>query len=373
MRTVAIAAGIVVTIGLSVVGLSAPETQPADAPMQDASILYQAAADSITVEPKSPTLPDAPPYLPDSARWLSVATPEWNTGATERKLVRKARSITDTVWPDDASYQDSCRKLAENLGDAALYLDYQGRHAEGVEEVRDIFHFADLLQEKRPSNKFFLRVLFGAGVRAIAANCLEQIASAVPLTNDPGNDRDLQTKTAHELIAQMFSTRKAIDLLTDTLGGPPGSAAWMSHDNDINQKTLQAFDRIRAECIFAAMSLACHLYQFDKGHWPSDLSQLVPAYLPSIPLDPWGDGKQTFGYVVIKGSLPDGSDRPLIYCRCLSQDGLFFRTDRPAYGFYNPDNPELPVELQKHGGQFRDIVRWQPQTAITGPAIQPLP
>ena len=31
-----------------------------------------------------------------------------------------------------------------------------------------------------------------------------------------------------------------------------------------------------------------------------------------LPKDPWGDGKQNFGYVVIKGGLPNGSDRPLV-------------------------------------------------------------
>jgi hypothetical protein len=78
---------------------------------------------------------------------------------------------------------------------------------------------------------------------------------------------------------------------------------------------------------------------------------LTPKYLPKIPVDPWGDGKQTLGYVVIKGGLPDGADRPLVFSRCNSSDGLFFRADRPAYSFYN-------VHKGKEGGEFRDVARW---------------
>jgi hypothetical protein len=93
-----------------------------------------------------------------------------------------------------------------------------------------------------------------------------------------------------------------------------------------------------------------------------------------LPIDPWGDGKQTFGYVLIKGGLPDGSDRPLAYDRCNSADGMFFRVDQPEYGFYNGDGSNLPPAQQKHGGQFWDVASWVPAAKVPGaPTTRPLP
>jgi hypothetical protein len=40
----------------------------------------------------------------------------------------------------------------------------------------------------------------------------------------------------------------------------------------------------------AATGLAAERYRLDKGRWPEKLGDLVPAYLPAVPLDPY-DGK----------------------------------------------------------------------------------
>ena len=37
----------------------------------------------------------------------------------------------------------------------------------------------------------------------------------------------------------------------------------------------------------AATALAIRLYQLDHGQRPADLAQLVPEYLPAVPLDPF--------------------------------------------------------------------------------------
>jgi hypothetical protein len=120
------------------------------------------------------------------------------------------------------------------------------------------------------------------------------------------------------------------------------------------------------------MSLACHLYRFDNGAWPRTLADLH-SYLPRMPIDPWGDGKQTLGYALIKGGLPDGADRPLVYSRCWLNDGLFFRIDGPEYSFYSYDGSDLPAREQKRGGQFRDVASWVPPAGSHPfPATQPL-
>jgi hypothetical protein len=100
----------------------------------------------------------------------------------------------------------------------------------------------------------------------------------------------------------------------------------------------------------------------------------VPNYNAKVPLDPWGDGKQTLGYVLIKGGLPDGKDRPLVFDRCHSRDAMFYRIDEPQYGFYVDDGSGLPLNQRKQGGQFRDVTLWQPRNIPKGqPTVTPLP
>ena len=71
--------------------------------------------------------------------------------------------------------------------------------------------------------------------------------------------------------------------------------------------------------------------------------------------------------------LPDGSDRPLVYSRAESKDGLFFRIDAPQYGWYSGDGSFRPANQQKRGGQFRDVTRWAPALGVdVGETIRPL-
>ena len=138
-------------------------------------------------------------------------------------------------------------------------------------------------------------------------------------------------------------------------------------------KVLDTMNRSNGELTFAAMSLACQLYRAEKGAWPDSMEQLAPKYLPRVPIDPWGNGRETFGYVVIKGGLPDGSDRPLVYSRFRSEDGLAYRLDEPQYGYYPGDGSQTPEGRKKHAGQFRDVSRWVPVAIAPGePYTQPL-
>jgi hypothetical protein len=46
---------------------------------------------------------------------------------------------------------------------------------------------------------------------------------------------------------------------------------------------------------------------------PPSIEALVPAYLPEVPRDAGAKGNQPLRYLVIKGGLPDGANRPLVY------------------------------------------------------------
>lgn len=111
--------------------------------------------------------------------------------------------------------------------------------------------------------------------------------------------------------------------------------------------------RVRAERRMTAVSLAAQLYRHDHGRWPASLVELTPDYLPAVPSDPFTPDEKPLGYVVLRGALPDGGDRPLVYH---TADG----TDHFAlYGTPPPSEPTYgwrPSVMD----QFRDLSRWRP-------------
>jgi hypothetical protein len=195
------------------------------------------------------------------------------------------------------------------------------------------------------------------------------ITSDVSLTADAADKQKLQVSIARELIKQLLDQREAKERLSDILG-PEGGPAWEMFDRRATEMTsgaggtidrcIETMNRVAIERRMAAVSLACHVYRFEKSDWPKSLEELVPNSLPSVPIDPWGFENQLLGFVIIEHGLPDGEDRPLVYSRCLSQNGLAYRIDEPQYSFYSTDGSGKPAREQPHFGQFRDIARWAP-------------
>jgi len=360
--------------GLFVTALFAFSLAAADAPRpaENAADLYLRAAEMR--KPLSPAetnleYSDFPPF---PKAWQEASEAAWEANGPMRDLVRQARSLNHAQWPDDpqTGYLNLLRGLTNEIADAALHESVHHRAAAAIEFVRDELHLASLLDPK-PSRSL-LRVLVSAGINASACNRLMVITSDVPLTKDDKNSVDLNVGVARQLVTELLEQRDANQQMIELLG-PKGSPEW-SKTNQSPERILETINRCNADRTLAAMSLACHLYQFDKGAWPTSLEQLVPNYIAKVPLDPWGDGRQTFGYVLIKGGLPDGKDRRLVYDRCYSRDGMFYRIDEPQYGFYVSDGSNLPPIQRKQGGQFRDVTLWQPRQIPQGqPTVAPLP
>jgi hypothetical protein len=77
--------------------------------------------------------------------------------------------------------------------------------------------------------------------------------------------------------------------------------------------------RSTAQLRCAVVGVACERFRLANGRWPDALTQLVPVYLPAVPLDPYGGrpvqyAKSAEGAVVFSsGRLPPdlfGSDAP---------------------------------------------------------------
>ena len=87
---------------------------------------------------------------------------------------------------------------------------------------------------------------------------------------------------------------------------------------------LRVFNAWATACVFALKA-----YKEEKGHLPDSLSQLVPKYLPKVPIDPF-DGKP----------LRYSKEKGIIYCvgRDLKDSGGSPTIGEGAYGTY-----ELPL------------------------------
>jgi hypothetical protein len=127
------------------------------------------------------------------------------------------------------------------------------------------------------------------------------------------------------------------------------------HDDLRVDRYLERYFRNLAERRITAVALACQLFRIDHAHWPERLEQLVPDYLTAIPLDPYhSDGRPT-GYVVLKGKLPDGGDRALVYYDAGDAEAPI--PDEPMYRWQYD-------ERFGHGSdairQYRDLARFVP-------------
>ena len=233
----------------------------------------------------------------------------------------------------------------------------------------DLFRLSDLLRDQ--PEETLVRLLVASGIDALNDYRLMIIVANAKITEDEHDLNDLPMKTATERIDRFLDHPDAQARVDEVIKSESqqGMAKLSQQRMDRLMETVR---RCETERDFVAMSLGAHVYQYKNGTWPANLEELKTE-LPSIPIDPWGDGKQTLGYALIAHGLPDGTDRPLVYSRCGMKDGLFFRIDGPQYGFYAYDGTKLHLAEQKHGGQFRDLAAWTPKAGTAaGPTTRPL-
>jgi hypothetical protein len=117
----------------------------------------------------------------------------------------------------------------------------------------------------------------------------------------------------------------------------------------------------RADRRMTAVVLAAQLYRANHGDWPPTLAALVPRYLPAVPQDPMAPDGRPLGYVVVKGGLPGGGDRPLVYS--VGDNGVDDSTQggiptAPWYGWHRGRD------------EWRDVTHWVPTPATTQPAVR---
>ena len=346
---------------------------PASSPAADAWPLYKQAIARIEEGHRSNIMSpaesglvynDYPPFPP---QWHQMEKASYEFNAPAFALAHQARSRNVAHWPPlhgpdgqiAMGYLHGSRELANELADAALQQHINGDDAAAVESLRDLLHLADLLDSPDPTS--IVQTLVAVGVRMIAMNRLEVITAGIALSDDPKEAKKLRVDSAKDLIRRLFDVQDPAPRYAGLLGREMAAGQWTTAERD---RFILQLHRAQMERNLAAMSLACHLFRFDKHRWPATIADVI-VRLPAPPRDHWG----LMGYALVQSDLPGQPQRPLVYSHCDSQDGLFHPTDEPQYSWY----PGFGTgSHRKHGGQFRDVSLWAPARPNPAPATRPL-
>ena len=132
---------------------------------------------------------------------------------------------------------------------------------------------------------------------------------------------------------------------------------WMTGEIMATWDKRLIYNHFRAIALrrMAATALAIRLYEVDRGHRPAALAELVPEYLPGVPLDPFTDDERTIRYV------PDAWP-PVLYS--VGEDGM---DDRGAYAieslaYWFHVEPDLPFFLDGYRSDGRESEQKRPKS-----------
>lgn len=300
----------------------------------------------------------------------AVGTPAWQTMAqaevaangTALALVRKARSFDRVCWgrptpgtglpviPQFANVSNFCRLLHS----AALLHHQQGQEAEAIACWRDIEHTQRMISKDSHTLIGGLISLIESGIGTDAILRMAPEIRFGPGGLDPADARLfirelLDTDPIKDAVARGFQFEGigATDfaLANDTQGSPwllrPGFLMALNRRVAITEGWADQCEHLRYlpaasppkptqtpfDCTLpqfasnvqdiiqeilrrriAAITLALTLRRYETGRFPAGLQELVPQYLPAVPLDPRNEDKTPLGYV-----LAEDGRRPMLY------------------------------------------------------------
>ncbi len=334
------------------------ETDPAKLYLEAGRLVDENAAKNVMCPAASNLEYDeVPPYPADWYKWEDADYP---ANAPARALAHRARSLDHPHWPGidlkkpDLKFLNELRSLANELSDAVVYEHLRGDDAAAIETARDELHLAELL-EGNGDKEYVVMLLVGQGIRAVTMSRLMVAAADLHVSDDPADKGAARTAAVTDLIKQLCDLPDPAAAVAATVKAEQALGGAAITGEPLARLTTTV-KRAQAECGTTALSLACHLYKARNGTWPKSLADLKP-FCPTVPTDPFGDGKQTLGYAVIPHGLPDGGDRPLVYFRETDDGTLAYRDATSAYGYYVPDHAKGVRGVRQ--GQFRDVVLWK--------------
>ncbi len=389
--------------------------------------LRQAMNSSPTVDVPASSAMSFREELPYPPAWHAMMNKAYPAYAGIYPLVRQARLIgqvdhgpfppTGPILMLAGPRFSQYRQLANVLGDTALYYHFRGEDAAALETISDLLFLSDATAEY----PFLMAKLVGHGIRAVAANRLLVIATDIRISSaddratsmlagpaSRGQAQSLIKTLLHdEVIGQSYASALyeegvfSLDMINaynlhilrpaHMLAVAQALAMEDSRGSVIREQSLpttalrNAQKRPWAIRFFgvgassrleiisfrgrmyqrvAAISLATALYRADHGTYPRALNELVPAYLPAVPVDPMSASGAPFGYMIVA----DGR-RPILISA--GEDGIMQTKDEsfiPLCAMYGyTDTRGRPCD-----DQYIDLSAWKDPTPPP-PEADPLP
>ena len=121
---------------------------------------------------------------------------------------------------------------------------------------------------------------------------------------------------ARQALSSIEGGRRSCGLQLSSSRDHAARGDWLSLDAEIFPAPLITYERTRSVLaeLRACEAVACiEAYQRDHGGYPTSLQDLVPGYMPSVPVDPWTGTAMGYSRVGAKYTL---------YCTELELDRL---------------------------------------------------
>lgn len=314
---------------------------------------------------------------------------------------------------------NGAKSLANVLADDAEYMHFTGNSAMAMERIAQGLCLAKTVGNRSSDE---LPLLVSNGINALTASSANQIAPTLKkedlpktrtkiaqviqlLLNESGRQKDLQAAFAGNRACKLrivhaaysksvvgepmalafeFQSWRRLKEMLDHIDGEKWETELQKWDYpqpqpDLSGNTVdEEFDlypqlttsvvgsyyRCVVETRISAISLAWQLYRMDHdGQAPKTLDELVPVYLPFVPMDPFMDYRKPIGYWPDKYKTPDGAPRPVLFYGKKTDIGP------------NPTKPIYEVELKRakpSGGVYRDIREYRDLTSFK-PVVLPRP
>ncbi|HWB52952.1 MAG TPA: hypothetical protein VG722_02125, partial [Tepidisphaeraceae bacterium] len=296
-------------------------------------------------------------YPPYPKAWWDMAFESEQENARQFQLLRQSRLLMESDGQRSGIPQgilsdryNAQRNLANIVGDGAIFSHLNGNDAEATGRILDCLNMANCIGQ----NHTLVAQLVAMGISALSEVTTEIVAPSLRVGDGP---KDIVRQNVRQLITELADEKPVRTDLANTLkfelpsmfSGTPRSAksahitrAGIQRDEPLLVKASELENlptslaliakgdwprgaetldrifitefRILADRRMAAIALAAQLYRADhKLQWPAKLEQLVPAYLPSVPSDPYRKDNAEVGYKIIPHGWPDGRDRPVVY------------------------------------------------------------
>jgi len=184
---------------------------------------------------------------------------------------------------------------------------------------------------------------------------------AAMATNAPQAQATLAAMSERPLLMRPWSGRLP--------AGLPRYSRWFHLAGENFSHYFDAYFRMIAERRATAVSLAAQLFRADHRRWPNRLDELVPEYLPAVPIDPFHDDGRPLGYVILQTPGAPGVQRPMMYFDAGDVTDPVIR-DEPMYEWRNDSRRG---KMNRRVRQYRDLSRFVPPPVAdaTQPATLP--